>query len=124
MKKLLCLFFTLFLVCGSLAQSTPEDPVRANATMTLVWTPNDPIELVQSYNVSYERDGVIKVFAAPAPGVELVTLLRNEPNGVYTITVTAVNSDGLESEPSLPLYVFWYGRPTPPKGIVVEIRTR
>jgi hypothetical protein len=128
MKRFLFgLVLMLTLIAPAFAQ-TAEDPAPVNYTMMLRWNENDPVELVTEYRVYVASvpdpgttNAVNKMVTAPFAAISINDLLHGEPNGVYELRVTAVNSAGLESPPSDPIWIFWYARPTKPTGVVVVI---
>lgn len=122
MKKFLLSCSALLVAVAVLAQ-TAINPLKVNPSMQLSWDLNDPGEGVQSYNVRVNGTGtntLNRVINTPTPPTELVAIMTNFPNGVYIYTVTAVNEQGIESVPSDPFWVFWYGRPSKPANLRVE----
>jgi len=105
------------------AVTAPEYPA-VNPKMKLSWTPNQPGEGVIEYRIfrgDTNAPGTVPVFVTDSPPVSL-SFMTEVPNGVYRFELTAVNSSGLESQKSLPVWLFWYGHPNPPQdvGIIFE----
>lgn len=92
----------------------------ANPRMKLTWNLNDPAQGVVNYRVfvgpQSTNEPALFVTATNAPPLQLDFML-GRTNGVYRFELTAVNSAGLESPNSVPLWLFWYGHPTAPDGI-------
>jgi hypothetical protein len=107
----------LVLVCAAFGAVAVQ---KANRLMRLGWTENPPEEGVALYTVRVT--GPLSTnLDVTVPPVELTNIFRDFPNGQYTITVSATGFSGLESLPSEPLAVFWYGnKPNPPRGLTIH----
>jgi hypothetical protein len=93
---------------------------KANTLMKLVWKLNPPEEAVAAYRVNVTSFTTNASVTVVQPPLELTNVLGDLPNGEYTIVVSAIGESGLESEPSEPLVVFWYGnKPSAPERPVV-----
>jgi hypothetical protein len=110
MKKFLILLATVTLIAAA---------VQGNRLMKLGWNENAPEDAVAFYTVRITGPISTNVEIAQPP-IELTNLLGGFPNGEYTITLTATGLSAIESDPSSPLVVFWYGnKPSAPTNLVV-----
>jgi hypothetical protein len=126
MHKLKCLLAAVLAIAAvstsNLNAQTVDNPVKVNKTMSLSWDLNPAADEVESYTVHVVSHGglFVRDIVTTLPPVELVRVLESQANGVYVLTVTATNFAGV-SDPSDPLYVFWYGRvPQKPTGLVIR----
>lgn len=88
------------------------------ASLTFVWTLNDPRDNVREYRI-YERQGTNSAFIASAVDTNRLSV-SNVFSGVHTYYLTATNS-GLESIPSADATVTIL--PGQPSGLVIITNT-
>jgi hypothetical protein len=93
---------------------------KVNRLMKLGWNENPPAEAVAFYTVHVTGPMAtnVNVFFPP---VELTNLLRDFPNGEYSLSVSATGESAVRSDMSAPLAVFWYGnKPSAPTNLFVQ----
>ena len=103
--------FILALTITSIFAQNALNPLIAKKTGILAWDDPNPIGSIAYYNVTISTTNRSGVFSPSTNRFAITNAVWEWPNGVYTVTVTAVNKSEVESEPSDTLYFYWYGRP-------------
>lgn len=108
MKKL-SFMFTLFILAGcGVRGSSPNTPSPANNTVVLNWiapttnTDGSALTNISKYNVYYDQNENNLVLDQSNYDTSVSTniVIQNLSSGIWYFTVTAVNSNGVESAKS------------------------
>lgn len=123
MKRLFAILLTVAAVMAAAPSSGPDGPTQdANTKMSLTWDASDPLTDLTGFRVYLSQSNVvIRTIPVQTTAIELTNVLFQLPNGVYQLQVTAIGKSAQESDPSLPLWIFWYGqKPGSPTNLLVS----
>lgn len=122
MKKLIASLTVALFSIAAYAQSQ-SNPIPVGNKGEVYWEPNNAPDVVTGFVVRSTNLVTLAVYTVSIPSATAAitpvsSFLGNAPNGVYSVTLYATNSTvGLVSDPSTNLYVRFYNKPNPPKGL-------
>lgn len=119
--------------------ATAQEVVKVHSKADLAWTHEFPEGLSQFILRAYPgTNGTTVAASATVPAIggiwsdefkaynftsPILTLMGASQNGVYTVKCFAQDLSATESDPSNPLYLFWYGIPAAPgRPYVISVK--